>query len=229
VLKYILIGGVILISVYWLLPSLWFRALSKSTIKTAPKDTVTITFDDGPTPVTEQVLKTLEQAHVKANFFVLGQFAKEHPHLIKKELSSGHHIGLHGMNHKCHWFLTPWATYKDVKDSKATIEALGGRPVLFRPPWGLYNLFTVPACKKYNCQWVHWTLHTYDWDNKILGSQRIAMVANKAGSGDILLIHDGRGDEGSPEITAQALQGMIEAIHNKGLTTSTLEEGHETS
>ncbi len=67
------------------------------------------------------------------------------------------------MNHKCHWLMGPIATYRDVRESVDIAESLGAEPKYFRPPWGLYNIFTVIACKKYNLRTVHWTLHAYDW------------------------------------------------------------------
>lgn len=207
------------LSIYCFIPSIWFRCFSKKTIKSTEENSVAITFDDGPSEITKGVLQILRDANTKVTFFILGTSAKEHEDAIKQEIKDGHQIGLHGMNHKCHWFLGPKATFQDVRESKKIIAEMGGNPIFFRPPWGLYNLCTVIACKQEKLRWVHWSIHTYDWRKSISAKQREEIIANKIKAGDILLIHDGRGDEGAKEVTAKALPNIISIIGKKDLHT----------
>lgn len=58
-----------------------------------------LTFDDGPSGVTSQILDTLKQENVKATFFVLGSKAQNYPDMIKRMYEEGHYIANHGYSH----------------------------------------------------------------------------------------------------------------------------------
>ena len=60
---------------------------------------VYLTFDDGPSIYTDEILDILDRYHVKATFFVVGKHVKEHPELVKREYDEGHYIANHGYNH----------------------------------------------------------------------------------------------------------------------------------
>ena len=61
--------------------------------------TAFLTFDDGPSKVTSQILDILKQEKIKATFFVLGTMVKSNPELIKRENEEGHYIANHGYSH----------------------------------------------------------------------------------------------------------------------------------
>ena len=58
-----------------------------------------LTFDDGPSEVTNQILDTLKQEKVKATFFVLGSNVKALPNVVKRIYDEGHYIANHGYSH----------------------------------------------------------------------------------------------------------------------------------
>ena len=60
---------------------------------------VFLTFDDGPSPVTNQILDTLKENNIKATFFVLGTSVKAFPETTKKIYDEGHFIANHGYSH----------------------------------------------------------------------------------------------------------------------------------
>src|SRR3954447_14901118 len=54
---------------------------------------VALTFDDGPDPtLTPQVLAVLEQAHVPATLYVLGQRVRIAPEIVRREAADGDEI-----------------------------------------------------------------------------------------------------------------------------------------
>jgi len=59
--------------------------------------TVYLTFDDGPTKHTPEILNILAAHDIKATFFVVGN--REHPHYMSDIAAQGHAIGLHSYNH----------------------------------------------------------------------------------------------------------------------------------
>jgi peptidoglycan/xylan/chitin deacetylase (PgdA/CDA1 family) len=61
---------------------------------------VVLTFDDGPMPpYTTRVLEVLAEHCVKANFFVVGRMARNHPDLLRQIRAAGHVIGTHSQTH----------------------------------------------------------------------------------------------------------------------------------
>lgn len=70
-------------------------SLTKNTEKIAY-----LTFDDGPTlRATPRVLDILNEEDVKATFFVIGKYVKNHPDLVKRAYDEGHFIANHGYDH----------------------------------------------------------------------------------------------------------------------------------
>ena len=61
---------------------------------------VYLTFDDGPSRVTDDILDILDRYNVKATFFVLGSNVDANPELVKRAYDSGHFIASHGYTHK---------------------------------------------------------------------------------------------------------------------------------
>ena len=58
-----------------------------------------LTFDDGPSSVTNTILDTLKQQNVKATFFVLGSQVEKMPDVVKRIYDEGHYIANHGYSH----------------------------------------------------------------------------------------------------------------------------------
>ena len=59
-----------------------------------------LTFDDGPTlKATGKILDILKKEDVKATFFVIGKYVKNHPELVKRAYEEGHYIANHGYSH----------------------------------------------------------------------------------------------------------------------------------
>ena len=72
--------------------------------KTNSKNTVYLTFDDGPIPeVTLWVLEKLQEYNAKATFFCIGDNIDKNPAVFKKIEDDGHAIGNHTYNHLNGW------------------------------------------------------------------------------------------------------------------------------
>ena len=84
---------------------------------------------------TERVLALLEEAQVRATFFVLGWVADRHPGLVRRIVAGGHEIASHGYAHRLVYDQTPKAFREDVTRAKAVLEDASGTQVLgFRAP-----------------------------------------------------------------------------------------------
>ncbi len=84
---------------------------------------------------TERLLEILDQASVKATFFVLGWVAVRCPGLVVRIADGGHEIASHGYDHRLIYEQTPAEFRDDVRRAKAELEATCGKAVLgYRAP-----------------------------------------------------------------------------------------------
>ncbi len=58
-----------------------------------------LTFDDGPSYLSNDILDILKKYHIKATFFVVGNLAKENKSIIERQIKEGHSIGNHTYTH----------------------------------------------------------------------------------------------------------------------------------
>ena len=63
------------------------------------KKLVYLTFDDGPSIYTNEILNILTEYNAKATFFVNGKKGAENEELYKKIISQGSNLGMHSFSH----------------------------------------------------------------------------------------------------------------------------------
>ncbi|GLX70179.1 polysaccharide deacetylase family protein [Paenibacillus glycanilyticus] len=107
------------------------------------KPVVYLTFDDGPSEKTKEVLAILKKEGVKATFFMLGKEVKQYPGIAKQVVQEGHAIGNHTYNHVYAELYGSFANFaKQVMDTdEAIYQATGVRTNLLRAPGGTFGNF----------------------------------------------------------------------------------------
>jgi peptidoglycan/xylan/chitin deacetylase (PgdA/CDA1 family) len=191
----------------------------------APSDSVSITFDDGPNPrATPLILDVLRREGVHATFFVLGQHAERWPELVRRMVAEGHQLGNHGYWHrKLHRHGPDYIREDLTRGSDAIVAASGVRPRHFRAPHGFRNPWVSSIASSLGQRTVGWSLGV--WDSARPGAGEIARRALEGMSpGSILLLHDGDGydPEGDRLQTAEALPMIIDGLRARGLRFATL-------
>src|SRR5262245_14976725 len=78
---------------------------------------------------TRRLLDLLDEAGVRATFFVLGWLAARHRQLVREILGRGHEIGSHGFGHQMIHRMSPVDFAEDVRRAKAVLEDIAGTPV----------------------------------------------------------------------------------------------------
>jgi polysaccharide deacetylase family protein (PEP-CTERM system associated) len=89
-------------------------------------------WDSFPLRVETNTLRLLElfaSQGVTATFFVLGWVARKCPALVKEICRGGHEVGCHGYMHQAIYHGSRENFRKDIRQAKAVIEDLVGRPV----------------------------------------------------------------------------------------------------
>ncbi|WP_292864065.1 polysaccharide deacetylase family protein [Mesorhizobium sp.] len=85
---------------------------------------VVLTFDDGPMPGrTENILKVLDNAGVKATFMMVGQMARSYPALVREVAAHGHTIGTHTQSHANLAHLSPAAAEAQIDGGIKSVSA----------------------------------------------------------------------------------------------------------
>ena len=77
------------------------EALSGSSEEQAEENRkVYLTFDDGPSVYTEELLDILAEYHVKATFFVTGKGKEQYADTYRRIVEEGHTLGMHSYSHE---------------------------------------------------------------------------------------------------------------------------------
>ncbi len=188
---------------------------------------IALTFDDGPDPnYTPRILSVLEQAHVPATFFVVGENALEHPEILRRIVDDGDEIGNHSYTHPNMAEVSALGTKLELNATQRLIEAYTGHSTrLFRAPYfGDAEPTTadelVPAALAQQRGYTIVGLHVDpgDWKTPGVGSivgRTIAQVhaASSDRSENVILLHDGGGNR---EQTIAALPIIIERLRAEG-------------
>ncbi|GHI00354.1 polysaccharide deacetylase family protein [Neobacillus kokaensis] len=208
---------------YFLSRGLGFKVLKR--VKNPSK--IAFTFDDGPDPIyTPILLDLLKKNKVKATFFVVGSKAEKHPQLILRMHQEGHLIGIHNYVHRSNWFMSPLKVRQGLENTAKIIETITGvRPVYYRPPWGMLNLFDFVKKSRYKI--ILWSIMAEDWRTSG-GSEKIKKHLLNIKGGDIILLHDCGDTPGAeldaPRNTINALKDVLKTVKTKGFTCVRVDE-----
>ncbi|WP_370890331.1 polysaccharide deacetylase family protein [Janibacter sp. GXQ6167] len=180
---------------------------------------IALTFDDGPGPGTERVVKALHAKGAHATFFMLGSSAKARPQTVRKVARTrGMEIGAHTMTHRQLTGLSDSAIRAEMVTNRQQLTRLSGRPVrLVRPPYGARNARVDHIAKQARLAEVLWNVDTEDWRNRstAITTQR-ALSGARAGS--IILMHD------IHPSTVRAVPGIVNALQRRGFHLVTVSE-----
>jgi len=173
---------------------------------------VALTFDDGPSAYTADILRILDHHKVHATFFQIGRQVPAYASLDRKILAHGSEIGNHSWAHA----MGPGKS--DLRRTSDVIEhATGFRPCTFRPPGGYLPSATAAAASALGMVSVIWDVDTRDWTTP--GSGAIIHAATAGGRGSIVLMHDGGGYRSQ---TVAALPAIIRSYKARGYRLRTL-------
>lgn len=165
----------------------------------------------------DDMLKTLNEAHVKATFFLDGSWLSKNKAMAQRIVEEGHEIGNHGYSHAMMSRITVERMKQEMQKTEDLIQKyLGIHSSYFAPPAGDYNQQTVEIANKLKMKTVLWTLDTVDWQKP--SSQVILnRIVPKVNNGMLILMHP-------TDSTKEALPTLIKEIKRKGLTIGTVSE-----
>lgn len=180
------------------------------------KNYASITFDDGPSTTTPELMKLLRKAGVPATFFAVGQNVQEFPANAKLYPLQGV-TGNHTWDHASLPSLSPAEIKAQLTQTNDILTTtVGSQFKIMRPPYGAHDPMTDAVIKKMGYAQALWSADSAD----ALGAQPDALaqhVIDGLGPGANILMHDG------PAATLIALKKKIlPAIRKSGVTMVTL-------
>lgn len=194
-----------------------------------PSKTVFLTFDDGPSKVTENVLDVLKKHNVKATFFVVGTAVREHPEIVKRMVKEGHAIGLHTNTHSYQTLYSSVDEYfKDLDGCLDSIQEVSKSQIdIVRFPGGSNSRYN-HINKKIQAELTRRNFVYFDWniDSKDAKSRHPSaqITANnvishvKKHEVPIVLMHDERSKSSTPE----AVDLIVSTLKKQGYTFDSL-------
>ena len=190
-----------------------------------------ITFDDGPSDNTYDILDILEEKDIKATFFIVGSsISKNDESSLKRMVNEGHTIGIHTYSHMCNEIYCSVERFLD--DFNLVYEQIyditGKRVNIYRFPWGSNNKFNKKIKDALIDEMVRRGFSCYDWnvsaDDSIGRPSPYSILHNikkdiKRQNQPIILMHD------SPinDLTVKMLPEIIKMISDMGYEFDTLD------
>ena len=184
---------------------------------------IALTFDDGPSESTPQLLEILARHKVPATFFQCGVNVERLPAVAREVVAAGHAIGNHSQTHALFCFRSPRFIEQDLRRAQQAIQSHTGiTPVWFRAPFGVRWFGMRRAQRRLSLTGVMWTAIGYDW--KRPAGAVVDRLARRVSNGAILCLHDGRELRVRPDIgvTLDAVRRLLPMLLDRGYVFETI-------
>ena len=205
-----------------------FYAPQAPVTATGDERTIYLTFDGGPTDLTEDLLAELQRQNVKATFFVTGVYQEnDAADLLNAILADGHSLGM------LSWSNDYGTVYRSVDSYLSDMyqlfsyikEATGITPTFFRFPGGSVNSYNAGIYRELVAEMLRRGFVPFDWnvssqdlvaDDSAEVSLRVVSLAQSI-SRSIVLLHDTDNSIG-------ALGDIVDELSASGYTFAPLDE-----
>ena len=154
-----------------------------------------LTFDAGyENGCTAKILDVLKKHQVPAAFFLVGNYMKTHPDLVKRMAQEGHIVGNHTMSHpNMSKISNAEAFAKELAGVEALYRDITGTqmPKFYRPPQGVYSQKNLEMAQKLGYKTVFWSLAYVDWNNDAQPTAEYAFskLLPRTHNGAVVLLH----------------------------------------
>lgn len=171
------------------------------------KKTIALTFDDGPSTYTKEIMETLKDNHMNATFFVLGSKIEKYADVIKEQIALGNEIGSHTYSHKYLTKIDEEAVQNEIRMTNEAYKKVTGKDIkLTRPPYGSIN---DEVKNELNTIFITWNVDTEDWRSKNVTSI-VNRVMDDVSDGSIVLMHD------VYETSKEAVKTLLPRLYAEG-------------
>ncbi|MCM1514247.1 MAG: polysaccharide deacetylase family protein, partial [Anaeroplasma bactoclasticum] len=176
---------------------------------------IAITFDDGPSAWSKELVDLLDELDIVATFFVLGGNVERYPSELKYIASHGHEIGNHSYNHPDFKKLTLDDAILEIEKTQQIVyETIHKYPRLFRFPYGSVHKEVLHST---SLRSILWTADSLDW--QCYDSQWIIeRMKKQVKENGIMLFHDFK------HCNQKAIIQLVKDLKVEGYTFVTISE-----
>lgn len=193
-----------------------------STTDTQEEKMVYLTFDDGPSPRTGEILDILQKHNIKATFFVI-RTKDEYIPFMKRAVEEGHTIGVHSYSHDYNQIYRSVDAYLDdfTKCYKYVYDNTGYNPTIYRFPGGSVNNHNSATRQDIVAEMGRRGYIYFDWNVESNDSSNVkdaAVIYNNVINGckgkkrAVVIFHDST----SKKATVRALENIITTLKADG-------------
>ncbi len=199
---------------------------------TTAENTVYLTFDDGPSENTLEILDILDNYGIKATFFMSGGYNDKAVSIMKEVSGRGHTVAFHSLSHNYpEIYGSVEAFLEDFNNTYMSVyEATGIKPQLYRFPGGSINNYNRFISAQIIAEVVRRGFVYHDWNVSGEDASKNATwtsIYNNVLNGielnpskrAVILLHDSAGKD----TTVTTIEDIINALLNDGYTFAPLD------
>lgn len=176
---------------------------------------IALTFDDGPSIYTSQILDILETYDVRATFLMIGIQVEKNGSILPRMAALGHTLGNHSYDHAEMLDLPLDMVQWEFEATDQLIESFcGERSSVVRFPYGDYTREQTAVVGKPQ---IYWDVDSLDWDTQDSSAVQ-SQIWSQLEGGSIVLLHD------IYPSTVSALAELVPALLANGYEPVTIEE-----
>ena len=193
------------------------------------RNKIAMSIDDSPSQNTAAILDLLDEFHVHATFFIIGEHAQRYPNVLHEIINRGHEIGNHSIVDEASFKNSPNEFRQHIQQTKEIIDSFTAEPTkYFRPGSGIscswMNPILIDLGYEFNIDGnafccISTSAHAFDvnvpraWVNSFCPW----LLTSTIKGGDIIDIHD-------RDFTLTELRKTIEKLIHEGYEIGTITE-----
>lgn len=185
-----------------------------------PNKVAYLTFDDGPSKNTIEIMEILNKYNIKGTFFFIGSNMEENKELVKNVIDNGHMVGLHSFSHNYKkLYSTSEGLIEDFNQSQDIYNEITGEETkIIRLPFGskpTLDAEDVENLTKEGFKFWDWNIDSNDSNSKGKTKEKVIKSVQKGIDSDknelVILMHE-------KNQTVDALEEIIINLKKAGYT-----------
>lgn len=177
-------------------------------------------YENGNTPA---ILEALKKHNAPATFFVVANFIKDNPELVKQIVDDGHIVGNHTYHHPDMSKIQDIDSFKkEIDDLEKLFEETTGQEMqkFYRPPQGKFSESNLKMAKELGYNTMFWSLAYVDWyeDKQPSKEQAFGKLIPRIHSGAIVLLHN------TSKTNGEILDELLTKWEEMGYTFGSIDE-----
>lgn len=195
----------------------------------APEKVIYLTFDDGPSARTDEILKILKDEGIHATFFIVGRTGNANRSRLRAIAEAGHTLGMHSYSHDYKMIYASVEAFLEDMYKVFTLirDETGTAPTYFRFPGGSVNSYDYGIYEEITAEMLRRGFVPCDWNMSAQDATKTPLAADKILSNVLSAGNVARGvvlmhDSGARTTTVEALPRLIAALREKGYTFAPL-------